>query len=97
MSIHRAWYVYLGTPSGEQNNFNYTFVNFKPQCHWIINAPYVCAVYGLYDTQYGNSPAPFATADPALSQYIIDALAADAPQPFPPDKPFVYMQTTPYG
>jgi len=97
MSINRAWYVYLGGASGEQNSSNYAFVNFKPVCD-SINTPYVCAVYGLYDTQYGNNPAPFSTADPALSQYIIDALAADAAQPSGPfEKRFVYMQSTPYG
>jgi len=93
MSIRRAWYSFDSTPGGEQDYTHYDLINFFPAC--TCNNPYICAIYGLYDPcNYGNHPAPL-TLDRKLSQYIIDAKAAQTCRPSGPQvKKYVYMRGT---
>jgi len=86
----RAWYIYNGTVAGEYTSTNYTFAGFLPTC--LTTGPNICAVYGIYDTNYGDHPKPF-VMDTNLLTYIHAALIAAAAKPSGPgEKRYVYVR-----
>jgi hypothetical protein len=88
----RAWFVYNCSPSNEQSWNCFQHVDFLPVC--TTNGELICAIYGIYDPEtYGAHPVPL-SVDTKLSDYIINALAADTAYPPPPFKPYVYVKLT---